>query len=103
MPSAWVMAWARSADQLQYFVQDEALGFKQVAIGGVSCGRAPVPYLLVEIREGEQCAQGFLARNRFENAVAFLQRRAEVGRRRSFPVNSSWIGTHACAARTTKI
>ena len=43
---------------------------------------APVPYLLVEVRESEQGAQGFLPRNRFEDAVALLQRRAGVGRRR---------------------
>ena len=61
-------------DQLQHFVQDEAFGFKQVAIGGAPRGRAPLPYLLVEVREGKQRPQSFLARNRFQNAVAFLQR-----------------------------
>src|SRR5208282_2201657 len=79
---------------------NEAFRFKQVAIGGASGRRAPVPYLLVQVREGAQGAQSFLARNRFEDAVAFLQWKAGVGRGRPFPVNSGWIGTHDRAVRT---
>src|SRR5260370_2170935 len=90
------------ADQLQHVVQDEAFGLEQVAIGGASRGRAPVPYLRVELRKGEQCAQRFVARDRLEDAVALLQRRPGIGRRRVFPVNSGWIGTHACTVRTTR-
>jgi hypothetical protein len=86
---------------LQYFVQDEAFSLEQVAIGIASGCDAPVPYLLMELRESKQCAQGFLARNRFEDAVALLQRRAGVGRR-CFPVNSGWIRTHACAVSSIK-
>src|SRR5260370_25409463 len=89
------------ADQLQHFVHDATFGLEQVAIGGAPRGRAPIPYLLVEFREGEQRAQRFLARDRFEDAVALLQRRPGVGRRRRLPVNSGWIGTHACAVRIT--
>ena len=39
--------------------------------------------------------------NRFEDAVALLQRRAGFARR-PVPVNSGWIGTHACAVRTAQ-
>ena len=66
-------------------------------------GYAPVPYLLVEFGEGAQGAQGFLVGKRFENTVALLQWKARVGRRRRFPFNAGWSGTHACAVRTTKI
>ncbi len=90
------------ADQLQYFVKNEALRLEQVAIGSASRGQAPAFYLLVEVRKGEQRAQGFLARNRFEDAIALLQRGAGVRRCRRFPVNSSWIGTHAGAVRIKK-
>src|SRR5208282_3682023 len=89
-------------DQLQHFVQDEAFRFKQVAIGRASGGGVPVPYLLVQVREGKQGAQSFLVRNRFEDAVALLQWKTGVGRGRRFPVNSGWIGTHAGTVRTTK-
>jgi hypothetical protein len=65
------------ADELQYFVEDEAFGCEQVAAGHSSCD-APVSYLRVKAGESQQSAHGFPASNRFENAVSVRQGRIEV-------------------------
>ena len=88
------------ANQLQNFVEDEALGFEQVAV--VRAARCqplvsylPVSYLLVQFGEGEQRGQRFLASNRFKDAVALLKRRIGVAVHRHIAFgNSCWACTH---------
>src|ERR1035438_2718681 len=60
------------ADQLQYLIENEAFGLKQIAIGVVARGQAAFAYLLVQFGKCKQSAQGLLARNRFKNAIALL-------------------------------
>src|ERR1700692_4441660 len=60
------------ANQLQNFIQDEALGFEKVAVVGAVRGYAPVSDLLMQFRERKQRRQGFLAGDGFEDAVALL-------------------------------
>jgi hypothetical protein len=88
------------ANQLQNFIEDETLGFEQVAVVGsarcsmsVSC--LPVSYLLVQFGEGEQRGQRFLASNRCKDAVALLKRRIGVAVHRHIAFgNSCWACTH---------
>src|SRR5580658_4014809 len=76
------------ANQLQYFVEDEALGLEEVAIGFLP-GGAAVADLFMEFGEGEERAHGLPARDRFEDEVALLQRRAGI---RRFAIDSGRIG-----------
>jgi hypothetical protein len=76
MPSAWVMAWARSQINCSTSARMKRSVSNKSRSEAHPRGHAPVSYLLAEFGEGQQCAQGFLARNRFEDAVALLQWRA---------------------------
>ena len=92
------------ADQLQHFVENEALGLEEVAIGLTACGHTASADLLVEFGEGEQSAHRLPPRYRFEDEVALLQRRGgivaittavavNVNVILGLAVDSSWMGT----------